>query len=177
VQRSSSALLCQNKLPADFIRRFAMNFSKYRRQAQQGFTLIELMIVVAIIGILAAIAIPQYSNYTSRTHAASAIAEIASIKLGVSMCLHETGSLLNCSAANTTYIPVGATSGNISTAPVVGASGVITGVSTSSTGAGASHTFTDTPTYTSGNANMSWTMSGTICDPVRGLKSGQGDCP
>lgn len=54
------------------------------KQVQQGFTLIELMIVVAIIGILAAVAVPQYQQYTVRSQVTEGLAMAAEFKTAVS---------------------------------------------------------------------------------------------
>ena len=57
--------------------------------AQKGFTLIELMIVVAIIGILAAIAIPQYQNYISKSQVSRVVGETSAVKTAIETCLND----------------------------------------------------------------------------------------
>ncbi|WP_353142702.1 pilin [Acinetobacter pragensis] len=59
------------------------------KSVQKGFTLIELMIVVAIIGILAAIAIPQYQNYIAKSQVSRVMGELSSIKTTVETCILE----------------------------------------------------------------------------------------
>lgn len=66
------------------------------KKVQQGFTLIELMIVIAIIGILAAVALPAYQDYTIRAKMAEVIGFGAQMKTSVTECIASEGSLANC---------------------------------------------------------------------------------
>jgi type IV pilus assembly protein PilA len=73
--------------------------------AQKGFTLIELMIVVAIIGILAAIAIPQYQDYIARSQVTRVVGEISALKANVESTLQRGGTVVKGYADDLTADP------------------------------------------------------------------------
>lgn len=78
---------------------------KAMRKNQSGLTLLELMIVIAIIGILAAIAIPSYQNYSNRAKFSEVIQATAPFKLAVTTCVHEHDNLNACSEAGQNGLP------------------------------------------------------------------------
>lgn len=136
-----------------------MKSMKMVKKAQAGFTLIELMIVVAIIGILAAVAIPAYSDYTVKAKVANALSSVGSLKTAVALCAQEGGDLAKCNTTDNTTLPAFTPTKEVTTATVTG-SGVITLTLLDIGKNTATKTITMTPTL--GTTAMTWANTTTI---------------
>ncbi|MFA6061192.1 MAG: prepilin-type N-terminal cleavage/methylation domain-containing protein [Gallionella sp.] len=137
--------------------------TRARANSQKGFTLIELMIVVAIIGILAAVAIPAYSNYTKKAKFIEVTQSTAALKSALEVCAADQSGFTNCTAGSngvpaditTTNGKVASltTTGNTATAAVITATAI--------TGSGLSgETYTLTGAFDAVKG-VSWTVGGT----------------
>jgi len=135
-----------------------------KKQAQAGFTLIELMIVVAIIGILAAVAIPAYSDYTMKAKVANIQAAADSLKTAVALCAQEaSGELADCDNGSGGIPAANAFTATKEVASAAVTNGTIVLTTAATLGDGANtKTVTFAPTLAAGASNMTWAVSTTI---------------
>jgi type IV pilus assembly protein PilA len=126
----------------------------------KGFTLIELMIVVAIIGVLAAVALPAYQDYTVRAKVSELMLAASSAKNCVTQMYAGAGggaTVPTTVAADCSF----ATAGKV-VAASVGTGGLITVAgSTAASSVGQAVTVTMSPTVSSGTGTLAWACSGT----------------
>lgn len=138
-----------------------------KAQMQKGFTLIELMIVVAIIGILAAVALPAYQDYTKRSKMAEVIGFMASAKTAVAETYASTNNLTTLTNALVGIAPTNTAQGAYITSLDVANNGEIsvtlnTAIDTSCSGAGALKL---TPTVVAATNLLTWKGSSiTACN-------------
>ena len=124
------------------------------KQIQKGFTLIELMIVVAIIGILAAVALPAYQDYTIRAKVSELILQASGFRTSISEKAQVDAAITNAGSGLTINIAGKVSGGSVSDGGTVTVLG-----STASTSVGTPVTLTMTPTMAAGSV-LTWACVG-----------------
>ncbi|MFM5576240.1 type IVa pilus major pilin TapA [Aeromonas sp. 602200] len=137
-----------------------------KMKKQSGFTLIELMIVVAIVAILAAVALPAYQTYTKKAKFTEVVSATGPFKSAVEMCVQGGRALTDCDTAGTNGIPAvpAAAEGNLESIAIAADTAVVTATATVASGLvdadNAGYTYTITPTVEA-SGKITWVTGGT----------------
>ena len=141
---------------------FFMNLMTARSgNKQEGFTLIELMIVIAIIAILASLALPAYQTYAKKAKFSEVVMATTAVKSAIDICYQTKGDLAVCDGTDSQPVAnsaSNATAGDfVSTVSVTDDTGMITAVGASPVD-GAAYVITPTPA----NGSLTWSLDQTL---------------
>ncbi|MBS1174544.1 MAG: pilE [Burkholderiaceae bacterium] len=125
---------------------------------QKGFTLLELLMVIAVIGILASIAVPRFQNYNQRARFTEVINAVGPYKTAVEMCATNLGTVNGCNAASNNIPAASGAQGRVSSVNVVNGEITATGDAQFNQGLVAT-TYVLTPTFN--NNGLTWAVGGT----------------